>query len=105
MRMPRKRAVGQQGSWFATVDGEALPCVHKRFLSGLDYHDPVEGEPLPEGYVKAIGKGTVILTKSRKIEDGKFERSGYVAIYRIDDFDSSDGQVRFRLVERIANLI
>lgn len=104
MRIPRKRAIGQQGSWFAKVDGEALPCVHKRFLTRLAYHDPAKGVPLPKDYVRAIEKGTVVLTKSSEVERGRFERSGYVAIFRIADFDFNDGQVRFSLAQRLADL-
>lgn len=41
------RAKGQRGSWFATVEGKVLPCVHKHWVKGLSHHDPFarhEGE-------------------------------------------------------------
>lgn len=104
MHIPRKRAVGHQGSWFATVDGESLPCVHERFLKKLEYHDPAEGVPLPMDYVRAIEQGTVILTKSNRVENGGFVRSGYIAIFRIEDFHFGAGQVQFRLAKRVAHL-
>jgi hypothetical protein len=52
--------------------------------------------------------GRVILTtdkintaKSRG--EGFFERTGYVAVYAIDDFRVDDEGMRFRFTDRIAN--
>ena len=100
----RRKARGQQGSWFAHVEDERYPCVHERFLTGLNYFDPAEGVPLPDEYAQAIANGSVILTRSKLTPSGEHKRTGYIALYRIDDFAFDDGQLQFRLAERLEDL-
>lgn len=112
-----KKAIGQRGSWFATVDGKDLPCVHKHWLKGLTYHDPFK--PLVNGpspakiheYVRTIQQEKqVILTNDTVIRDQQgmvsgFERQNYVAIFAVDDvsFDPNTG-LRFTITSRVSEL-
>ncbi|MNL37555.1 hypothetical protein D3C87_1597080 [compost metagenome] len=115
--MVKKKAIGQRGSWFATVDGKELPCVHKHWLSGLSYHDPFK--PLVNGpspakiyeYVQAIQQEKqVILTNDTVHRDPQgmvsgFTRQNYVAIYNIDDisFHPNTG-LKFTITGRVSDL-
>jgi len=117
-KMAKKKATGRQGWWFAEVDGLALPCLHKYWLKGLDYHDPFlrhEGKGLEAKIKEAVdammvGKLVVLTTDKATLDrDGNvtaFERTGYVAIFEVDDvtYTHADG-LRLRLVKRVANLI
>ncbi|MGO6702884.1 hypothetical protein ACCS33_26090 [Rhizobium ruizarguesonis] len=112
-----KKAVGQRGSWFATVDGKELPCVHKHWLKWPHYHDPFK--PLENGpsltkiheYVQAIQhEKKVILTNDTVHRDQQgmvsgFTRQSYVAMFAIDDvtFDPGTG-LKFRITSRLSNL-
>lgn len=115
--METKKAVGRQGWWFAEVDGEALPCIHKHWLKGTTYHDPFErheGKNKDHRIVEAVdaikAKRRVILTDDYADinQDGKvrgFERKNYIAIFEVDDiqYTLQDG-LRFRLTRRLCNL-
>ncbi len=115
--METKKATGRQGWWFAVVDGAALPCVHKHWLTGLSYHDPFKrhehkniGAKIGE-YVDAVAAGRrVILTDDDATldSDGEviaFARSRYIAVFEVDDvtYAAPDG-LRFRLVDRLCHL-
>jgi len=113
-----KKATGQRGSWFAKVDGEQLPCVHKYWLKKLDYHDPyvreVDGLPASKvsEFVDAIQSGKrVVLTDDTPHMGPEgyptgFTRKAYVAIYQVEhvQYDETDG-LRFRLAKRLDDLI
>lgn len=105
--LPRYRAKGERGSWFALVNGERLPCVHQHWLTKLHYHDP---HYVPERqwieFVAAIKNvGKVILTTDRVHPDGRgFDRTGYVAVFRVSDVSVSGPDLEFDLVERLAEL-
>lgn len=115
--MPKKKAIGRQGWWFASVDGIALPCLHKEWLTGLHYHDPFkrhEGKGLERKIQEAVDAithgGQVILTSDKKILDPNgeliaFERTGYIAAYEVGDvtYSASDG-LRLRLTKRLYDL-
>jgi hypothetical protein len=96
---------GQRGSWFATAGGELLPCVHSHWFKNGWYADPGvrPGEAQWDGFIAAIKTGKkVILTTDNVSEDDKaFERTGYVAIFRVDDVVVSDGVLKFKFVERL----
>ncbi|WP_055048877.1 hypothetical protein [Devosia sp. A16] len=116
--METKKAIGRQGWWFASVDGKALPCVHKYWWpSGAIYHDPFErheGRNIQNQlneYVGAIMNGhQVILTDDKAMLDsnGKlvgFQRSRYIAVYDVDDVEFSVANgLRFRFVRRLHEL-
>jgi hypothetical protein len=113
---------GSQGSWEAQVsypDGrkEVLACVHQHFWksgpSGPCYDDPWTPELRETAkFAKHVDlirtKGRVILTtdninESKNRGEGFFERTGYVAVYNIDDLVVDDEGLRFRFADRIAN--
>jgi hypothetical protein len=67
-----KKAVGQRGSWFAKVEGEELPCIHRYWLKGLDYHDPFvrhqDGHPVAKikEFVEAVAdRKRAVLTEDK----------------------------------------
>ncbi|MBX5132537.1 hypothetical protein HJB80_07650 [Rhizobium lentis] len=112
-----KKATGRRGSWFAKVDGEQLPCVHKYWLKKFDYHDPYirEKDGLSASkvteFIDAIRVGErVILTEDTPHmgPDGYpigFTRKAYVAVYQVEQvrYDEGDG-LRFRIAQRLDNL-
>ena len=79
--MEKKKAIGTRGSWYAVVDGETLPCVHKFWWkSGLLYNDTdMEYSPKANEIHQAIKKlERVILTDSIT----RFDKDGNVAFFR-----------------------
>jgi hypothetical protein len=85
-----KKAVGRIGDWFATVDGERLPCVHEHWAKGgwPQYYDPEARPGLLDFDRHKEGirsKRRVILQQDeppRTSADGKpiLIRGGYVAV-------------------------
>lgn len=114
--MDTKKATGQTGSWFAKVDGIPLPCVHKHWLNGLNYHDPFHrhdgaNDNKINELVSAIQNSSrVILTNDEPTIDHSgevigFKRTSYIAVFSVADVQYSEtGGLRFRLAERICNL-
>lgn len=116
--MLKKKAMGRQGWWFAEVDGVPLPCLHKHWLKGLNYHDPFlrhEGKGLEAKIKEAvdaimIGRRVVLTTDNATLDKAgnvtAFNRSGYVAVYEVDDvtYSKADG-LRLRLAKRIDELV
>jgi hypothetical protein len=108
-----KKAIGERGSWFATVEGERLPCVHEQWckfeLRQMHYHDQLvqPGERQCEEFVAAIqAQRRVILTRS-KHQHGEVqtaEREGYIALFQIDDVEFGADGLRFRFTKRLENL-
>jgi hypothetical protein len=112
-----KKAVGRRGSWFATVDGVELPCVHNHWLKLPHYHDPFK--PVENGpslakiqkYVQAIQhEKKVILTNDTVHRDAqgmvsRFTRESYVAMFAVDDvtFDPGIG-LKFTITDRLSDL-
>lgn len=114
----KKKATGQRGSWFAQVDGELLPCVHKHWQKGLAHHDPFERhegqakEAKIQELVDAVRhQSRVIMTEDKPTYDAQrrvvaFQRTSYVAVYRVEDVTyTPDDGLRFRLAERLIDLI
>lgn len=107
--MKKQKAVGSRGSWFATVDGEKLPCVHQHWISGAT-HRTEKGidlaNPQLSELVEAIRVGKkVVVTKDEVQGDGDgFTRLGYVAVFKIDNLVARDGLLQFDLIERVCNL-
>lgn len=115
--MPKKKATGRQGWWFAQVDDVALPCLHKSWLKGLSYHDPFkrhEGKGLEKKIKEAVdaiidGRQVILTTDNEERDhDGEiiaFERTGYIAVFEVDDvtYSTSDG-LRLRLTKRLYDL-
>lgn len=114
--MDTKKATGQRGSWFAKVEGELLPCVHKHWLKGMEHHDPFrrhEGQDTAkiDELVAAIReRGKVILTDDEPTFDTTgevigFKRTRYIGVFQVSDvrYDEQDG-LRFRLSKRLFDL-
>jgi hypothetical protein len=105
-----KKAIGQRGSWFASVDDELLPCVHKYwFKSGL-YDDPY-GRSTDQKFVELFNaireKEKVILTQDEVAEtsgEPGFSRIGYFGIFAVDRVVLDDSGLRFRFTDRLAHL-
>jgi len=115
----KKKAVGQRGSWFATVDGIELPCAHRRWAkkNWPHYHDPFK--PTENGpsaskilkYVQAIkDEKQVILTNDDEHLDDEgeltgFTRLNYIAIYGVENvsFDPDAG-LKFTITKRLFEL-
>ncbi|TPK82662.1 hypothetical protein [Mesorhizobium sp. B2-4-17] len=114
--MTPAKAKGHRGSWFANVDGESLPCVHKYWVKGLVHHDRFQRRGYANSsqileLVQAVQQTErVILTDDKPIVDAAgnligFERKGYIAIYAVDDVTYSPEEgLKFRLVQRIRSL-
>lgn len=110
--MADDKAVGQQGSWFATVGDEILPCVrdHWWIKRTSRYHDPY-GRPDGGGqwdeFAAALRRGgRAILTNDRVIApdpDIKFERLGYIAIFEVANVALDENGLRFDFVRRARN--
>ena len=109
--MTKSKATGKRGSWFADVDGQSLPCVHKHWWKGGRYDDPqiMPGSPKDEELVAAIQQhGRVVLTNDSPYDAGEgktgFTRTGYIAVYSVDDITFDQKGLRFRFVSRLKEL-
>ena len=97
---------GHQGSWFADWNGEHLPCVHERWTKGTwpEYVDPgVDDRPEWTSFVAALrnGKKALLTTSDIPEDGGPWRRSGYTAVYAIDDVRIEGNELRFKFVQRI----
>lgn len=111
--MPKAKAIGERGSWFAKVNGERIPCVHLHWVQRLRHVDPgyIEGEsPWPE-FVQAIRDcGKVILTKDdaiaapEKKSGFSFNRTGYIAVYSVANIEANEQGLSFDLTGRLCDL-
>lgn len=113
--MQPKKATGSIGSWFATVEGETLPCVHEYWWVKGDparrrhYHDKLlRSSPHNDAFVSAIREsGKVILTSDTPKSPSDpvpFKRAGYIAIWKVEDVEFDDFGLKFRFVDKLANL-
>lgn len=108
--MERKKAKGQRGSWFATVDGEILPCVHKHWwLKGKTYHDPNArpGEPKWDEFISSIRTLKRVILTDDEPWDGTaaFHRKAYIAVFDIEDFRLDGSDLTFRFSRKVVDLI
>jgi hypothetical protein len=106
--MPTFKARGHRGDWFAEANGQRLPCVHAHWWKGSGYNDPYArpGDRKFEELVEGIRQfGRVILTKDEVRDSGRtFRRTGYVAIYEVEDVEFDETGLRFRFISRVADL-
>ena len=108
MKRPMTRAIGERGSWFASVEGERLPCVHKYWIRGTKHRAMRVSQHSSKDMelVRAIHQlKRVIVTTDKVFGEGEgFERTGYVAVYRVDNVHHKGGDLTFDLVERLVDL-
>jgi hypothetical protein len=114
MALPKYKATGQRGSWFAEIGGEPFPCVHddltKVGKGSMVYLDPHCQPDDPARWIPFIAalkeKKQAILTRDTVAADGNsYERQGYIALFRIDHVVAEEGSLRFNFIERVANLV
>lgn len=104
-----QKPTGTQGSWFATWKGVAYPCVHRHWAKPWpNYDDPnVDDRPQWPEFLRALQTGKKALLTKSDIPEGEtgsgWRRSGYVAIYAIDDVEVRDGHLTFQFSERLVN--
>lgn len=114
--LPKAICKGQQGDSLVdvTINGrtEKLPSAHKYFMHGLNYNRPDVGWLSIPGkgprWLDAITRSTrVVLTDDEiTLRSGRpirAKRTGYIAIYAIDDLKIDSDGIHFRFVERIAD--
>jgi hypothetical protein len=96
-QMTKLKARGMQDSWFATVEGEELPCAWNHWGTNVHYLDErVETTNLKwPKYLKAITNGKrIILTKKDLSNSGGNSKNwsgrGYIALFRIDNVALTD---------------
>ncbi|MDT0574885.1 hypothetical protein RM533_01655 [Croceicoccus sp. F390] len=108
-----RKVKGERGSWFATLEEDKLPCVHKHWVKKLAYLDPgYEADPEKwDKFVAAISeKKRVVLTTDEVSEpsdgEGKrsFKRTGYVAVWEVDNVAAGKDGFSFDFVSRICDL-
>ena len=114
---------GSQGSWEATViypdkTQEVLACAYEYWVKGgpdgLCYYDPWTPELMRTNkFAKHVellkSKGRVIITSDEINQAGGrgagfFKRTGYKGIFAIDGLTIDDSGMRYRLIERIADI-
>jgi hypothetical protein len=99
----KKKAIGEHGSWFATVDGERLPCVHQHWIKGKMHCDPnPECDGRWPAFIAAIESGKKVIVTRDNIET--WTRTGYVATFKVDNVVVNATGLCFELVERIDEL-
>jgi hypothetical protein len=95
------------------VDGERLPCVHAHWVSGKVHLDPNYDPADPKflELAESIEAGQkVILTRDTVVENDHkrsgigFVRTGYIAVFRVEDVIANDNGLRFELTERMCDL-
>lgn len=105
--METLKATGRRGDWFATINGEEVPCAWSWWLNGMHYFDP--GARLGSGkwvkYVAVIERSKkVALAGKKETKNGKWERDGYIGLFNVANVRTSATTLEFDLVQRIADL-
>jgi len=105
-RNPVKALGGKPGWWFAVVKDETLPCVHQHWWMGKNtYFDPGVKPGLFNEWVDALKtKKRVILTNDILKENGRFKRTGYIAIYEIGNIKLDQTGLTFQFKKRLQDL-
>jgi hypothetical protein len=112
MGAKKLKAIGQRGSWFATIDGESIPCVHDTWVvRGLGERRYLDPKCDPEGakwipFLAALRDGKrAILTKDGPPNENMVrDRVGYIALFSIEDIKAEIGELSFRFTNRLAEL-
>jgi hypothetical protein len=100
------QAKGNRGSWFAEVDGERLPCVHRYWLTDGRYEDPGCMPKVGKWprFIRAIRDGQRVLMTESKVEvrpDRKsgraFSRTAYLYVADVENVEADEQSLRFKL--------
>ena len=104
----RLKATGARGSWFAKIGGTPYPCLHKHWVNpGGSYLDRgLEAQkPKWQKYISALkAQKKAILTDDTVVEGEAFKRSNYIALYEIDNVETTDAGLALNLVKRLEEL-
>ena len=106
--MPKPKAIGSRGSWFAEVLGELIPCVSDHHLSRMHYVDPGANPDSPrwKRYIAAIRRDKrIILTHRKPGCNGRSVRDGYVAVFSVKNVAVTRAGLEFDLDERLLNVV
>src|ERR1700730_17929354 len=107
-QLPQRRAIGTIGDWFARVDGERLPCVHRFWWENgrsPTYNDTeLRSSPKADELFEAIKRLKRVILTFHKGSEGVDERGGYIAIYAVDDVEFDANGLRFKFKERLVDL-
>jgi hypothetical protein len=115
------KAIGRRGDWFATINGEEIPCAWSWWqrgnpAGGFLYCDP-EARPGTGKWIKYVeaiqrsgkvtltGKKKVALTGKKEDSDGKWQRKGYIGLYAVTNLKTSENSLEFDMPEKIADLV
>jgi len=102
------KAIGSRGDWFATIEGERVACAWSWWLTGNHYCDPgIEAEKgkWPKYIVAIREQRKVALTGKKETRDGKWERDGYIGLFRVTNVVVTSKKLEFDLIQpRIASL-
>ena len=107
------KATGSQGSWFAEVNGEMLPCAHQCFWVGKNtYVAPIRDKSHYARMLELANafkeKGKAILTRddTYTTPDGRigFKRKGYIAVYAVTDVEINENHLQLKFIKRLCNL-
>ena len=107
MKRPSAKAIGTRGSWYATVNGERLPCVHQANMqSNLTYlATRVSDAPHDKLFAAINDAGKVIVRKSVRTSDGNsWDAKGYVAVWSVTDLKVENDVLTFRFIDRLVDL-
>jgi len=115
MILPRYKATGQRGQWSARVEGVTYPCVHNFWVNyPVNRHEPMmyddpgcnPDRPKWRKFI-ALLQTTQRAVLSQDKVTGKgvaFQRTGYLALYEIENLEFGLGFLRFRFSSTIAEL-
>ncbi len=108
-QLPQRRAIGARGDWFARVDGERLPCVHKLWWKNgrpPTYNDTeIRSSPKADEFFEAIKRLKRVILTAEKSECVGLERASYIAIYDVDDVEFDANGLRFKFKKRLVDLL
>ena len=91
------------------VNGVSYPCVHEHWFRKGIYHDPNAYRETPKKWdelIDAIKEQKCVVLTSDKVIDERtsFQRTGYIALFEVDDVSLDGFDLKFRMIKRLAEL-
>jgi hypothetical protein len=104
--LPKARARGYRGSWYADVNGERLPCVHQKNKDGAVYDAACLDDKRHRKLLHDIqAAGRVVLRLSeRESENHPWEAKGYDGVWAVEDVKLENGRFTLRFSQRLIEL-